>query len=336
MAEKNFRWIDGGQLMERWGMNAFELRQLIYNGDLDAYNATTGSKFIHYTGPDSWMALPDTVIQTLRDAPLYPLEMQKKALSAVIFFKPVDVEKFEKEHPELLQKRINQKREKHEVSFTSDNHKKNDKEIGKEETSISENVFKKEDKFWTIVYQGNKLRPIKHLKGMEYIQYLLCHQEREFHIFEFENLSKGKIQDTPSLSATQIKEEGLGQDGFGTMDEKSINKTGKDIKKRLQELKDKYNEAVEFENYELAEQMDKEKDKLLKYLSGFFDKKGRPREASKDVDSARSRISKAFDRAFKEIEKENDNLHKHLRNSIGPIGEYINYSPDRTIKWTTD
>lgn len=100
MPVKNHRWIPGGDLMERWGLNAFELRQLVYEEDIKAYMATTGTLFIHHCGPNSWMLGWSPVREALKNAPLLPLDEQKLAMN-VLWFKPEDVEKMEKEHPDV-------------------------------------------------------------------------------------------------------------------------------------------------------------------------------------------------------------------------------------------
>ena len=97
-------WIDGGQLIERWNIDAFILRGLIWEHGFPAYNTSTLKPVFTYRGPNAWMAYP---ISGMTEADMgritvLSIDQQKKELRQCLRFQLSDVEAFEQNYPELL------------------------------------------------------------------------------------------------------------------------------------------------------------------------------------------------------------------------------------------
>jgi hypothetical protein len=89
-------WIDGGKLMERWGIEAFKLSHMIINKEVNAFD----SYIMEWFNPDK--PNPNGMnLSTLGFISNLPPDSQKNSMS-VLRFLLSDILEFEKNHPEIF------------------------------------------------------------------------------------------------------------------------------------------------------------------------------------------------------------------------------------------
>lgn len=104
--KKVFRWIDGGTLMERWGIDAGILAYLIFECGLQALDVQRVTWIVTNPGPHAWMA-EQGAFMTRSDwgtVTAFPIEDQKRIVCGMVKFDIDDIEAFESEHEELVSK----------------------------------------------------------------------------------------------------------------------------------------------------------------------------------------------------------------------------------------
>lgn len=121
-------------------------------------------------------------------------------------------------------------------------------------TSMAEeNIFRKEDDFWKIIYQGERLRPIKDAKGLRYIAILLQNPEHSFHAMDLVRLVNGSdnpIKESYSrMSRERLSKEELNPTHFGDAGQVIDGKALSEYKKEIKELEEDIDEAENNNDY---------------------------------------------------------------------------------------
>ena len=194
------------------------------------------------------------------------------------------------------------------------------------------NFFRKEGDAWKVSFDGITVPNIRHLKGMDYIKYLLEHLGRYVPVSEF-------IQTLPtSEEATR-----LGKMREDQLEELSLSKSkslkeghkvrlSREISERDRQTKEKFRKEIrELEEIIVDPQSPKEevseaqtKRKLLiNELRAFHDR---------STDRPRTAVSMAISRAITHIGKHHRSLAEHLRNHIH-LGNECIYSPPNNPDW---
>lgn len=205
-------------------------------------------------------------------------------------------------------------------------------------TSMAEeNIFRKEDDFWKIIYQGERLRPIKDAKGLRYIAILLQNPEHSFHVMDLVRLVNGSdnpIKESYSrMSRERLSKEELNPTHFGDAGQVIDGKALSEYKKEIKELEEDIDEAENNNDYARGEMLRKEKEFLEQQILAATDLKGRIRKLDDGSDRARKAVSVSIKASIEKIRKKHPELGQHLENSI-KRGYHCSYLPDKPISWT--
>jgi hypothetical protein len=199
------------------------------------------------------------------------------------------------------------------------------------------NIFRHDGATWTVKYNGIE-KTIKHTKGMDYIAFLIRHQEQKIHSMELYQMMSGIVPDVDKrlskASPERIEsDEGLhvdGKDAFELVDQKDIDS----VKNTIKQLEDEHPQAM-MENDSVREnEISIKLDKLNDYLSKCT-YKGKIRTASDATERMRVSIYMAIKTAKNNIKKHHKELFNHLNKFI-TTGTSISYSPDSPVSWFQD
>jgi len=198
-------------------------------------------------------------------------------------------------------------------------------------------IFRHDGATWTVKYNG-LTKTIKHTKGMDYIEFLLRHQEQKIHSMKLYQMMSGIVPDVDKrMSKTSPErieaDEGLhvdGKDAFELVDQKDIDS----VKNTIKQLEDEHPQAM-MENDSVREnEISIKLDKLNDYLSKCT-YKGKIRTASDATERMRVSIYMAIKTAKNNIKKHHKELFNHLNKFI-TTGTSISYSPDSPVSWFQD
>jgi class 3 adenylate cyclase len=178
----------------------------------------------------------------------------------------------------------------------------------------SDEILRREGDFWSVSYQGRAFR-LKHSKGLQYIAYLMCYPDRDFHSVELISLGNGV-----NISASiQAGDAALGHVRFGVgsggemLDEKAKSA----YRERLSQLREELEEAKSRADFESATKAEDEIEALGHELSRAISRGGRDRQAVSDVERARLNTTRAIKAAIEKIAKNEPSLGKffsaHIR-----------------------
>lgn len=196
---------------------------------------------------------------------------------------------------------------------------------------VSSGVFVREGDYWTIAYAGSGTR-LKDLKGLRYIAQLLKVPGQEVHVLDLAALVEGE----PSIGSRTrvIKGMDLSSEGLGDAGEILDAQAKAAYKRRLQELREDVQEALDFNDPERAARAQQEIDALVDQLAAGVGLGGRDRKAASQAERARVNITKSVKDALKRIDQSHGPLSQHLRASLR-TGTYCTYTPDPRlhIEW---
>jgi hypothetical protein len=200
-------------------------------------------------------------------------------------------------------------------------------------------VFRQDGDFWTIVYQGKRLPPMKG-KSLRYIAFLLQHSRQAFRtpsafVAAVEKKDASIIGEPHHKLAEELLANGnLSQHGeMGTgpvLDTRA--------KRALEQHRDDLNERLEAHNYDnpgQAAEMREEVDSINAYLASNTGLRGKSRQSGDLNEKARQAVSQAIHRSLKEIDKHHPGLADHLRHTLTPLKYPLCYLPDPPIDWVT-
>ncbi|MFO7817199.1 MAG: hypothetical protein R6V39_05920 [Desulfovibrionales bacterium] len=196
-------------------------------------------------------------------------------------------------------------------------------------------AFFKEGKTWTIIYKGKAKRGLNS-KGYAYLQYLVMHPRQFFNLIDLEavdgvrpdtiktpgenhhNIDSGKKHTNPSLAGKEkvSVDKGLDKDAY------------LDVKKRLDEIEEEIEDAIERYDYVIRDSLYKEKENLMESLKfvrqNFTSGKQKKQKA----------IGRSIKRVLDDLKKVDPEISEHFNKSVtSPYSNQISYSPDEDIDW---
>jgi hypothetical protein len=184
-------------------------------------------------------------------------------------------------------------------------------------------VFRREGDFWTIAYDGKRIR-LRDAKGLQYIADLLRHDGRELHAAD---LAAGIDGVPPGASDAGAIAAGLGDAG------EALDPSARSAyRQRLQELEGELAEATEWADAGRMSKLQAEIDFVRDELSGAYGLGGRARKAADVGDRARKAVRSRIRESIDRIGKEHPSLARHFENAIR-TGTFCSYQPDRPVRW---
>ncbi len=199
---------------------------------------------------------------------------------------------------------------------------------------IENYVFRKDGASWEIIFDGNRLRPVKHMLGFEHIAAILERPRKLLSTTELTRMNRmPAATGTPDVdmydgSVTESKT--LNNIAVDPSEEDTLD----NLRKRIGELEreideEKYNEAA-------RKELIKEKQEITDLITSRYDKDGQPRSVNEDKERPRNAVCGAIKRAYKKLEKNEDGLEvqRHLLKFI-ELGSGIMYNPPDGISWIT-
>lgn len=180
-------------------------------------------------------------------------------------------------------------------------------------------VFRRQGRAWQVIFNGTTV-PANNLKGLDYIALLLAQPGRKVHVAE--------------LLATVAGDAGISKHatsrGAAILDKKTF----ADCQKEFDELREELAEAEKNQDRGRQQAAQAKIDKLAAHVSKSTGLGGKQRRIGDDTDRSRKAISNAISRALTEIGKSNNDLWRHLANSLS-TGQFVSYSPESPISWET-
>jgi hypothetical protein len=205
-----------------------------------------------------------------------------------------------------------------------------------------DNIFRKEGDFWNVVFQAEKLPPLKHCIGFEYIARLLEGQKYEKPLDLYYEVN-GVPDVVVGRRATEFaSEEDLsipsllsgGRDVNQQEDIKSERKADEDLQQRLRQLSSDRIEAKENNDEASLNAIDTEYERIVTELKGHTISRRR-RKWDNGNKKAQVAISKAIKRALKHIQGHHSELGDHLVLGLIPVGFPYEYRLAKGVKWNT-
>jgi tetratricopeptide (TPR) repeat protein len=179
----------------------------------------------------------------------------------------------------------------------------------------TEAVFRKDEDFWTIAYEGSSLR-LKDSKGLQYLAELLRHRDDEIHAVD---LAAGG-------------EPGVSQQIRGDAGEVLDAQARSEYRQRLEDLRGELEEATRWGDAGRAASLGEEIEFLTDELSSAYGAGGRVRKAGDVANRARKAVTSRIRETIARIGKEHPALGRHLDNAIR-TGVFCAYQPDRAPHW---
>lgn len=209
------KWLNGCQLMEMWGLDAFELSKLIFESHLPAYDVKTLRSIRTNLEPHEAEGENQLTRGDFGNIAFASSEVQMDFM-ARIRFKPFEVEKWEKENEERF----------NELKLARAPSKETDisKESPSSETSddqIPKNYFRNRGDYWEVMFAGKEVQ-LRNLKRLHYIIHLLERPNKDTGVDKLDELvnksdvsakSEDEIYEAyDGMTEEQLTEEGLGID----------------------------------------------------------------------------------------------------------------------------
>ena len=206
-----------------------------------------------------------------------------------------------------------------------------------ETTSIQNNeyAFVREEDYWDITFEKQKLKPIKHHGGFVYIQHLLQNPGNIVGALDLSLLNNPApplySQSTSNTSDLKIEENT--SVSSGDAGDSIDNLAKKTSQKRLNEIPKEINEAERNDDTKRAKELRDEEKDIEHYLRGAIGLYGRSRKLDNIDDKPRSAVTKAINRAYTSLESKCPELVAHLKKNS--MGAKFSYNPEQKINWKT-
>lgn len=186
------------------------------------------------------------------------------------------------------------------------------------------NSFVKEGEYWTVTYEGRSSR-VKDTKGIRYVAHLLANPGRELHVLDL----AGELG-TTRPAANQRAEASLDSDAFGDLGSVLDPQAKRELKHRLEELREEAEQADEFNDLERSSRAREEMDSIVQYLAGAVGLRGRDRKAGSAAERARVNVTKTVKDAVRRLADADRKLGDHLTTTIR-TGTFCSYTPDSRV-----
>jgi tetratricopeptide (TPR) repeat protein len=189
-------------------------------------------------------------------------------------------------------------------------------------------AFQREGDFWTIAYEGRRIR-LRDAKGLQYIAHLLRHDGQEFHAAD---LAAGVDVAPAPESAGRDPDASVIAAGLGDAGEVLDAQARAAYRQRLQDLEAELAEATQWADAGRAARLREEIEFLGEELSSAYGLGGRVRKAADVGDRARKAVTSRIRESIDRIGKEHPALARHFANAIR-TGTFCRYQPDRPLRW---
>jgi tetratricopeptide (TPR) repeat protein len=173
------------------------------------------------------------------------------------------------------------------------------------------NTFRCEGDYWLVAFEGRPVR-VRDLKGMHYLSRLLADPGREFHALDLVALES---PGNPALS------------DLGDAGEMLDPQAKQAYRRRLVETEEDLEQARLLGDPGRENQVEAERDFLLRELSRAVGLGGRDRRAGSSTERARASVTRAIRQAITRIGEHDQPLGKHLAQAIH-TGAVCVYRPD--------
>lgn len=182
-------------------------------------------------------------------------------------------------------------------------------------------VFRKEDDFWTVAYEGCVCR-LKDARGMQYLVHLLRHPGRQFHVTELLALAGGAAPADAAPDGSSVR---AGSAALPSLDDQAR----RAYRQRLIEVQEDLAEAERNNDTGAADRAHAERELLTREIAGAV-------RGSDAGERARSSITKRVKAALATIRAAHPGLAHHLGATV-KTGYFCSYSPDprHPIDWQT-
>lgn len=189
-------------------------------------------------------------------------------------------------------------------------------------------VFCKVNGGWRIRYAGGNELLLKHLKGFDYIAFLLGYPNRDIHVLKLAGLVEG----TPGNGSSSQSEDQLHAESTYGPDPIMDERYRESIKRRLEELREKRSQAMALHDDSAMRDIEDEIEEIRRQWKAARRFGGRSRNFSSKHEKERLRIRMLIDYAMTRIAKEDEALYRHLGESL-KMGSTLSYDPLEAPPW---
>ncbi len=338
------KWLNGCHLMERWGIDAFELGKLIFEHDLPAYDAKMLRSIRtnlepHELEEENQLTRED--FGRVADAP----KKKQMEFMARIRFKPFEVEKYEKENKDLFNER----------GIVPSLPKETDI-LGKSPRSdtpadqIPDNYFRNKGDFWEVMFEGKEVQ-LRDLKRLHYIIHLLERPYEDIGVDKLDELvNKSDVlprsEDEIYEAYDGMTEDQLDEEGLRIVDSHEAEISQEELGRLVNQMELCYENLFFVKKKGKPEQIkekQQQKDFFRKHCRDrygifFFQKKNGEldykikKRPKKEIDTIRTNIKTNIVNAIKDLEDKHKSLAKHLDRYID-TGVICTYRPPDGIYW---
>jgi hypothetical protein len=187
--------------------------------------------------------------------------------------------------------------------------------------------FRRDGDVWTIAFEGRLVR-MRDLKGLHFLQMLLRHPGRDFHVLELMELMTGD----GAAHGSAIRRD-AGAAAPAVLDAKA--KAA--YRRRVAELQAELAEAESWNDTGRVENARAEMEALTAQLAAGVARGGRDRRLPSAAERARATVTKSIRTVIAKLTKEHPPLADHLRGRVR-TGYFCTYvaDADRGVSWELD
>ncbi len=187
--------------------------------------------------------------------------------------------------------------------------------------ATSQQIFHLEGDTRTIRFDGTSVL-LHDLKGMRYLERLLRHPSREFHVLDLVTSEEGTDPNPTPADAVSLSAASEGSAG------PILDATAKQAyQRRLREIEEDIDEATRCRDLDRAALATADRDYLITELSRAVGLGGRSRTAGSNSERARASVTRILRYAMARIAGHHDSLGQHLDQTIR-TGTFCSYQPD--------
>jgi tetratricopeptide (TPR) repeat protein len=189
---------------------------------------------------------------------------------------------------------------------------------GQTTSSLETALFARNGEVWTLGYHG-RLFPLRHVKGLSYIQHLLLHPQEEF-------WAQDLASEPPEVQSLERLEADLPIRAPADLGPMLDPQAKLEYRSKLQELRQEVEEEGERGNVQRAEEIKNEIDFLQRELAHALGLHNRDRRAGSPAERARLNVTRAIKSAVQRILAHDTELGNLLARSLR-TGTHCSYSP---------
>jgi hypothetical protein len=196
-------------------------------------------------------------------------------------------------------------------------------------------VFRRDGEYWTIDYQEQLCR-LREAKGLHYVQLLLRHPGREFHVLDLAALTEQKPEGAALQKPSQeeLAAQALHVDDLRERGAELDAQARATYKQRLEDAQEELTEAERHHDLGRISALQTEMDFLLHELGSVYGVRRQAAQGTAARERVRQAVTKNIRASINKIAKAHAALGKHLRNAI-KMGLFCSYHPETPTEWET-